>query len=72
MDDTSFINAVFNFTSFDFLTAFVTSNVTVPVLGFGIKPFGPNTRPSLPTSPIMSGVATITSKSNQPCWILLM
>ncbi len=54
------------------LTALVTSKVTVPVLGFGIKPLGPNTRPSLPTSPIMSGVATTTSKSNQPCWILPM
>ena len=51
--------------------AFVTSIVTVPALGFGIKPLGPSTRPSLPTTPIMSGVATTTSKSNHPSfWIL--
>src|SRR5699024_7287429 len=50
-------------------TAFSTSKVTVPVLGFGIKPLGPNTRPNFPTSAIMSGVATITSKSNQPSLI---
>ena len=41
--------------------AFVTSIVTVPDLGFGIKPFGPNTLPNLPTTPIISGVATTTS-----------
>ena len=45
--------------------AFVTSMVTVPDFGFGINPFGPNTLPSLPTTPIISGVATITSYSNQ-------
>ncbi len=50
-------------------TALVTSNVTVPDLGFGIRPRGPSTRPSLPTSPIMSGVATIASMSSQPSWI---
>ena len=27
----------------------------VPVLGFGIKPFGPNTRPRRPTVAIISG-----------------
>ena len=51
-------------------TAFVTSIVTVPALGLGIKPFGPSTRPRRPTTPIISGVATTTSKSNQPSfWI---
>ena len=35
--------------------------VTVPDFGFGIKPFGPKTLPNLPTTPIISGVATITS-----------
>ena len=54
------------------LTALVTSIVTVPVLGFGIKPRGPKTRPNLPTSAIISGVATTTSNSIQPCWILLI
>src|SRR5690625_6258574 len=52
------------------LTAFSTSKVTVPVFGFGINPFGPSTRPNLPTSPIISGVATITSNSNQHSLIL--
>ena len=50
-------------------TALVTSNVTVPLLGFGMSPRGPSTRPNLPTSPIMSGVATIASTSSQPSWI---
>src|SRR5690606_23191080 len=31
------------------LTAFSTSNVKVRVFGFGINPFGPRMRPSLPT-----------------------
>ena len=37
------------------LTALVTSMVTVPAFGFGIKPFGPRTRPRRPTTPIISG-----------------
>src|ERR1051325_7393167 len=37
--------------------ALATSNVTVPVLGFGIRPRGPRTLPSFPTERIMSGVA---------------
>ena len=37
----------------------------VPVLGLGINPLGPKIFPSLPSAGIMSGVATITSKSNQ-------
>ena len=52
------------------LIAFVTSMVTVPAFGLGIKPFGPSTRPRRPTTPIISGVATTTSKSSQPSfWI---
>ena len=52
------------------LTAFVTSIVTVPAFGFGIKPLGPSTRPRRPTTPIISGVATTTSKSSHPSfWI---
>ena len=31
----------------------------------GIRPLGPRTLPRRPTTPIMSGVATTTSKSNQ-------
>ena len=38
-------------------------------LGRVLGPRGPSTRPSLPTSPIMSGVATMASMSSQPCWI---
>src|SRR5574344_870099 len=51
------------------LTAFVTSIVTVPVFGFGIKPFGPRILPTLPTIPIQSGVAIKTSKLIFPAWI---
>ena len=51
-------------------TAFATSNVTVPVLGLGIKPLGPKTRPNLPNIPIQSGVAIKVSNSNQPPEIL--
>src|SRR5215831_18176895 len=46
-------------------TAFAMSIVTVPVLGFGIRPFGPRTLPSLPTDRIMSGVEITASKSVQ-------
>ena len=49
--------------------ALAMSKVTVPVLGFGIRPRGPSTRPSRPTDFIMSGVAMTASKSIQPCWI---
>ena len=47
-------------------TAAPTSVVTVPVLGFGIRPRGPSTRPSRPTMGIRSGVAMATSKSSMP------
>ncbi len=47
-------------------TAVGTSNVTVPTFGFGMRPRGPRTRPSLPTAPIMSGVAMTRSKSRNP------
>ena len=36
---------------------------------FGINPLGPSTFPILPTEPIISGVAMITSTSAQPPWI---
>src|SRR5687768_11588828 len=48
------------------LTARSMSNVTVPDLGFGMRPRGPSFFPSRPTVPIMSGVAMATSNSNQP------
>ncbi|EPP29056.1 hypothetical protein CP082626L3_0958B, partial [Chlamydia psittaci 08-2626_L3] len=44
----------------------VTSMVTVPALGVGIRFLGPRTFPNFPTSRIISGVATATSKSTQP------
>ena len=47
-------------------TAFSTSVVTVPTLGFGIKFRGPRTFPNLPTIAIMSGVAIQRSKSITP------
>src|SRR5450432_1996044 len=47
------------------LIALATSTVTVPVLGFGIRPRGPSTLPSLPTERIISGVAITASKSVQ-------
>src|ERR1051326_6927490 len=46
-------------------TAFAMSNVTVPVLGFGISPLGPSTLPSLPTDFIMSGVEITASRSEE-------
>src|SRR5215831_6498706 len=48
------------------LTALATSIVTVPVLGFGMRPRGPRILPSLPTERIISGVAMTASKSVQP------
>ena len=48
------------------VTALPTSNVTVPAFGFGILPRGPRMRPSLPTMPIMSGVAIAMSNSSKP------
>src|SRR6478735_11269553 len=50
-------------------TALATSGVTVPVLGFGIRPRGPSTRAILPTLAIWSGVAIAASKSRKPPWI---
>ena len=46
-----------------------TSMVTVPSFGFGIRPRVPRILPSLPTLLIMSGVATVASKSRKPPWI---
>src|SRR5690606_5126625 len=49
-------------------TADLTSKVTVPPFGLGMRPRGPSTRHSLPTAPIMSGVAMTRSKSRKPSW----
>ena len=51
---------------FTSLTAFPISLVTVPLLGLGIKPLGPNTRPKAPILPIIAGIVMITSISVQP------
>src|SRR5690606_21731519 len=48
------------------LTAPATSMVTEPSFGFGIRPRGPSTLPSLPTTAIMSGVAMQRSNSILP------
>jgi hypothetical protein len=49
--------------------ALVTSGVTVPVFGFGIRPRGPRMRAIRPTLAIWSGVAIAASKSSQPPWM---
>ena len=48
------------------LTALATSIVTVPLLGLGINPRGPSTRPSAPILPMMDGIVIITSISVHP------
>src|SRR5262249_9453856 len=58
--------------AFTSLTAFAVSSVTVPVFGFGMRPRGPSTLPSLRTSAMASGVATATSKSAQQSWHFLI
>ena len=57
--------------AFDSPIALATSSVTVPTFGLGILPWGPRTRPSLPTCGISAGVAIATSKSVQPLLDLL-
>src|SRR6266704_5246544 len=49
-------------------TARPMSNVTVPSLGFGMRPRGPSTLPSRPTCPMRSGVAMVVSNSMKPPW----
>src|SRR5215210_5587408 len=51
-------------------TALLTSCVTVPLFGFGMSPRGPRTGPSWPTAFIWSGVATATSKSMKPSFLI--
>ena len=53
-----------------FFTAWATSIVTVPTLGFGIRLRGPRILPSRPTIGIMSGVAMQRSNSILPPWIV--
>ncbi len=48
------------------LIALAMSNVTVPPLGDGINPRGPNNFPSFATCGITSGVAISLSKSIMP------
>src|SRR5262249_10736817 len=51
-----------------FFTAAATSGVTVPTLGFGMRPRGPRIWPSWPTTRIASGAAITTSKSILPAF----
>ena len=62
VDDVGLVKSVLNFTGFDLFESLWTSMVTVPDLGFGMSPLGPRSLPSRPTTPIISGVATTTSK----------
>ena len=71
MYNTVFIYFEINFTSFLLATAFTTSIVTVPDLGFGIKPLGPKILPNGPNFPITAGIVTITSTS-QPSLIFFV
>jgi hypothetical protein len=48
MYDVCFIEAVFNTASFESAMAFVTSMLTVPAFGFGMRPFGTSTFPRRP------------------------
>ena len=67
VDDARLLDAVLDLAALRFARRpSSTSNVTVPTLGFGMRPRGPRTRPSLPTAPIMSGVAMTRSKSMKP------
>src|SRR5574343_629238 len=52
--------------AFAFLTAVATSGVTVPTLGFGIRPRGPRIWPKVPTTRMASGAAITTSKGMSP------
>src|SRR6185312_10366806 len=51
------------------LIALVTSMVTVPVFGLGMRPRGPRIRAIRPILAIWSGVAIAASKSSQPPWM---
>lgn len=65
VDIVCFVKTIFNFTSFNIADCFLTSIVTVPLFGFGIRPLGPRILAIRPTKPIMSGVVIHTSKSTQ-------
>ena len=49
-------------------TTLATSSVTVPILGFGINPLGPNSLPKIAISDITEGVAIATSNSIFPAF----
>ena len=66
MHNTGLFSAILISPVFAALTAAATSGVTVPSLGFGIRPRGPSTLPSRPTTPIMSGLAITRSKLDSP------
>ena len=58
-----------SFPALNSLMALSISFVTVPALGLGIRPLGPNTLPNLATFGIISGVAINKSKSIFPLFI---
>ena len=67
MDDAGLLDAELDRAALGGLDgAGLTSMVTVPTFGFGIRPRGPSTLPRRPTSGIMSGVAMQRSKSIVP------
>ena len=55
VDNTRFVYTVTCLTSFCILTAPATSGVTVPTLGFGIKPRGPRIVPTYPQRALHQG-----------------
>src|SRR5690554_3834189 len=61
-----------DFTGFNFAYSLTNFHGTVPLLGLGIKPRGPNTLPKAPTLPITLGMVMITSTSVQPSLIFAM
>ena len=70
VDLTCFVQTVFDFTGFDFLNGF--RNVKRYCTRFRVrhKAFTTEDTTQFTNFAIMSGVATQTSNSNQPCWIL--
>lgn len=63
VNNTGLINTEVNFSFLISLTTRSISKVTVPSFALGMRLRGPRIRPILPTSPIMSRVAMVLSKS---------
>mgnify|MGYP007102605709 CR=1 FL=1 len=65
VDDVGLVQTVLHLTSLDLGDGLGHVGGDGAGLGGGHQPLGPRTLPRRPTTPIMSGVATTTSKSNQ-------